>query len=78
MSEVKDDFRRAMHNGVKEREKWCKAFEKNPKKALKNKVGDDATGIHDETASDAVESEALSRSRKAGRESSGEMSNSTS
>ena len=35
MSEVKDDFREVMRKGAKEWEKWCKAFEKNPRKALK-------------------------------------------
>ncbi|TBU37646.1 hypothetical protein BD309DRAFT_973609 [Dichomitus squalens] len=35
MSEVKDDFKQVMQKGAKEWEKWCKAFEKNPKKALK-------------------------------------------
>ncbi|TBU34354.1 hypothetical protein BD311DRAFT_683751 [Dichomitus squalens] len=35
MAEVKDDFKQVMQKGAKEWEKWCKAFEKNPKKALK-------------------------------------------
>ncbi|KAL9113714.1 MAG: hypothetical protein Q9227_002159 [Pyrenula ochraceoflavens] len=35
LTEVKDDFRNVMHKGAKEWDKWCKAFEKNPEKALK-------------------------------------------
>ncbi|KAI1794361.1 hypothetical protein LXA43DRAFT_996740 [Ganoderma leucocontextum] len=35
ISELKDDFRQVMQKGAREWDKWCKAFEKNPKKALK-------------------------------------------
>ena len=35
ITEVKEDFRQVMRKGAREWEKWCKAFEKNPKKALK-------------------------------------------
>ena len=35
ISELKDDLRQVMQKGAREWEKWCKAFEKNPKKALK-------------------------------------------
>lgn len=34
-SEVKDDVRNTMKKGAREWEKWCKAFEKDPEKALK-------------------------------------------
>jgi hypothetical protein len=35
MTEVKDDLGLVMHKGAKEWIKWCKAFAKNPEKALK-------------------------------------------
>ena len=34
-TEVKDDLRMVMHKGSKEWIKWCKAFEKDPEKAMK-------------------------------------------
>ena len=34
-SEVKDDLRNVMGKGAREWDKWCKAFEKSPQKALK-------------------------------------------
>ena len=33
--EVKDDIRGTMSKGAKEWLKWCKAYEKNPQKAVK-------------------------------------------
>jgi hypothetical protein len=35
VNEVKDDLRQTMGKGGKEWEKWCKAYEKDPEKALK-------------------------------------------
>jgi hypothetical protein len=35
VNEVKDDLRETMGKGGKEWEKWCKAYEKDPEKALK-------------------------------------------
>ncbi|KAF2086990.1 hypothetical protein K490DRAFT_6834, partial [Saccharata proteae CBS 121410] len=35
IAEVKEDFKEVMHKGAREWDKWCKAFEKNPEKALK-------------------------------------------
>ncbi|KAI9725727.1 MAG: hypothetical protein M1828_002610 [Chrysothrix sp. TS-e1954] len=35
LQEVKDDLKQVMHKGAREWDKWCKAFEKDPKKALK-------------------------------------------
>jgi hypothetical protein len=35
IAEVKDDLRQTMGKGGKEWDKWCKAFEKDPEKALK-------------------------------------------
>ncbi|KAF1987014.1 hypothetical protein K402DRAFT_393165 [Aulographum hederae CBS 113979] len=35
MTEVKDDFKSVMHKGAREWDKWCKAFEKDPEKAMK-------------------------------------------
>jgi len=33
--EVKDDLKSVMHKGAREWDKWCKAYEKNPEKAMK-------------------------------------------
>lgn len=35
MQEVKDDLKLVMHKGAKEWRKWCKAYEKDPEKAMK-------------------------------------------
>ena len=35
MNDVKDDLRMVMHKSAREWDKWCKAFAKNPEKAMK-------------------------------------------
>ena len=35
MNEVKDDLRLVMHKSAREWDKWCKAFQKDPEKAMK-------------------------------------------
>lgn len=35
MTEVKDDLKLVMHKAAKEWDKWCRAYEKNPEKAMK-------------------------------------------
>ncbi len=35
MQEVKDDLKVVMHKGAKEWKKWCRAYEKDPEKAMK-------------------------------------------